>query len=840
MKKDNIVITVVCLLFLTLITTFTIGYAKYDKILSLESTVTIYKEGSFKIESVEQKSTNRPAGTGQGLVLKDGILGLDYSFTSTSSRGKEDTYTETYLLTLFNDTHQDYVFTGFNIQPELTFSGTTADQATVTVTYEYVKVDNSDLTLQDNIIAAGERRYLGIKLILYAGFQGRGSIGVSGEGEIYTSEDDSGQFYGYLEPEEPTINLQTNEYDCFSFEILNTKKQAQTFTVYPGNTNFTFVNTSGAELNSFTIGAPTEENPESNISTYTACAKAKDTSLFATENEKTSVVLSSSGNPSYSIGTVNILVNKSEEKDEEKVHIGNVTFEALNFNSTNNELNVKATWTHLPDTSGKSSSIKNYYIRLYDKNVSTTNPVYQFEVPGDAVISDYQFKLNSSNYLNETNMVNNNHSYYIKVYGIDEAGNTGAGDCNSTGNDFCVASSEIKLKYKFNLTISSTNSTVKFTDNTTSKKIYLNEEFSGTLKATSNNLNTDVTVTMNGSDLTKGQNGDYTFNLDSGTLSQATLNIFENKIKGDITVKASTYSVPCLVEGTKIRLANGKTKNIEDIGYDDLIIAVSHITGEVIYEYPIWIEEENQANSYQKITFSDGSILKTVGTHGVFSVDANEYVSVLDRDKFHVGTRVIKINEKNKKEIVTVKEIETINEVVKFYHVSSTFYHNVIADNILTTDAILIVSNMFQFNKDLTWAEEREEFIKKGDLFVYEDWAHVFPEHIFKGFRMAEAMILQHKGILDISLFDEVLNGRMKEIPKSPNGNYLWMITTSDNVNSSASKYYEAGTYYTLPKPKNVIGKKFIGWYNTADNKYYMPGDQVKVIYGMYFDAIWK
>ena len=147
---------------------------------------------------------------------------------------------------------------------------------------------------------------------------------------------------------------------------------------------------------------------------------------------------------------------------------------------------------------------------------------------------------------------------------------------------------------------------------------------------------------------------------------------------------------------------------------------------------------------------------------------------------------------------------------------------------------------MFPFNKNMTWTNEREKYINKNHLFVYEDWSWLFPEHIFKGFRMREAMILMDKGILDISKFDEILNGKMKEPFKTKKGNYKWMMTTSDNINTKDSKFYEAGSMYTLPKPKNKKGKTFVGWYNHADNNIYQPNDEVKVIYSMYFEAIWK
>lgn len=834
-RRDNSII-ILTLLFFIICSFLTIGYAFSDKILDLGGVVTIYESGKLKIVSVELDTTAEntlPANSGQGMILDEsGNIALDYNFTVSKA---ENTYYATYIITIENSSYQAYHFNGFIIDPVINISGATSSQAGAKVTYEYVNTAASDLDLQENnIINPKETRHLAVKLSIYVASKvNNTNIGVSGGADIATSTDNSGKFYGNVKTN--TIDLQNNNIDCFTFEVLNTYNQAKTFSISSGNSNFVFVNSDGSELNDFSINAPSEEDPENNTKEYEACVVISSTAIFENTSQSTSVILESNEISPYSIGNLKISVNLSEEKDEAKVEIGDVTFEPVQYDTSTGSLITKASWSRL-DTGG--TSVNNYFIQLYDSNDSTL--IDTFTVPGDAAISNYTLTLDSS-FLsnNKTNMVTNNHNYYIKVYGVDEAGNSGLSDCSSS-NNYCFASPETSLKYEFDLNLSDSNKRVALSDGTTSAKIYLNAEFTDTLIASGNNvtLGSSVTVTMAGQEFTNGT--EYYFGLNSGTSEQGTLTIYSNVITNDVSVVAKTSTTSCLVEGTKIRLANGKVKNIEDIKYDDLLIAVSHDTGEVVYEYPIWIEETGEAEEYQITTFSDGSILKTVGSHGVYNVDLKEYVSVIDREKFDIGTRVIKINNDNQKEIVTVVNIEEIEKPIKYYHVSSTYYHNVIAENILTTDAILVVSNMFKFNDNLAWTEERANFINNNQLFVYEDWAHIFPEHIFKGFRMAEAMILQQKGLLDISIFDRVLNGRMIIPPTTDSGKYKWMVTTSDNISTSESKFYEANSYYILPEPIPVEGKVFKGWHNYGDNKYYMPGDKVEIIYSMYFNAEWE
>lgn len=839
MKKDNNKsgIIVISLLLFICITSLTIGYAQYEEILNIESTVTVYKKGRMYAEIIELKSTDRPDNTGDGMILVDEDITFEYYFTF--AKKDEKSYTDTFLITLYNDSHEDYVFTGFNLKPEITLTGIDDDGGRADITYEYVPIEGSNISLQNNVIPAGERGYLGIKINIYVSAESQGTIGVGGGAEVTTSEDTSGNFYGYLEPSNPSVDLQNNNIDCFSVKVLNTYKSQKSFSITPGNSSFDFVDTNSNPLGTFTINAPSEDDPNSNIEDYTVCVKAKDSALFRSETETTSVVINPVDYASYSVGTVNISVIKAEEPDEEKVHIGNVTFEPVSFNSTSNQLTVKATWVHLPDQAEKSTSIKNYYIKLYDRNVSTTQSVYDFTVPSTALINNYTFTLSSSNYLNETNMVNNNHTYFIKVYGEDEAGNIGESDCNlDNGNDFCVKSNETSLKYKFKITVSSTSNRVTFLNNSTN--VYLKETFTDILRVTANNYTLDENVTISRGNTTLTKNTDYTFGRNSGSTTQGTLIINASAVTGDITVNASsTYSSGgvCLVEGTKITLADGNKKNIEDIKYDDLLMVLSHDTGKTVYEYPIWIEDENEIKTYQINTFSDGSVLKTVGNHGIYSVDANRYVSAQDKKNFHIGTRVLKIDTNGNISIVKVTDIKVVNDRVNFYHVASTYYYNIVAENIVTTDDLLHINNMFGFNKDYTWSSKRQEFISGGDLFTFDDLKMHFAYYLYKGLRMDETKILYNANNLNIDKVDETLNSKIVPVPQNKNGINLWKITTSDNPTSN--KLYEEGSIYILPKPKNVKNKKFIGWYNHSNNTYYDIGDKVEVIYGMYFEAIW-
>ena len=339
---------------------------------------------------------------------------------------------------------------------------------------------------------------------------------------------------------------------------------------------------------------------------------------------------------------------------------------------------------------------------------------------------------------------------------------------------------------------------------------------------------------MNNQRLTSG----YTYSNSNG-------NITINNVTGPITIQATATGGGgiCLVKGTKIKLANGKEKNIEDILYTDLLKAWSYETGSITYEYPIWIEKSNVSGEYQKTTFSDGTILKTVGLHQVFSLDENKFINIIEDGKLiKVGTKVAKIVD-DKIVPVTVTKVETIYERVQYYYVASSIYYNVISNNILTTSDQIVpgvtLSNMYGFDKNIKWPSIRKEIISKpGALYVYEDLS-IMPYYLYLGSRGNETKIFVNLGYASTpELIDYLLRTQLNPEKVSPlvtdkNGNRLWMVTTSeDTVINEKDFLYKEGSYYTLP---NVLGVK--KWYSTFENKYYLPYDKVKVNHSMHFIA---
>lgn len=777
--------------FFTILLFMTFGYALYDETLSIGGTVTLEKVGTIEITSATIVSSECSNLTSYSDPTYSGMH-IDFQISTRSS-----SFTATYLITITNNSNVDYTYTGFPINVSIVDSENVPN-VTSTVTY----ADSGAEFASGEIIKSGES--VTIKLKLEFSTSQSSSITVVGSGDISVSQDNSGSLIGSISPVTGDLRGE-GTMAAFTVEVINTFKYTRSFSLTSSNENIIIVDSNGNEISSFSIAANTTES-------YTIYLMVKDGSIFLSDTTTTHIILSSTAIDDDDLGIVTLDVDVDvDATDNDKPEVGNVKIAISENNPVEGEAIIS--WSRI-DSGG--SPIVNYYVYLYNED---TGAVQVYET-GSSITSLTVSGLEAGNYV-------------VKVYGEDEAGNSGAEDLDSatTDNGYASASESTYLRWVFNVTLNLTRLT-----GSGDATVLIYSDYEVTLSLTTTrgySLPSSVTVTMGGQTLTSGT--DYTYDSSSGR-------IVISNVTGDITITASASGSACLIEGTKVRLADGSYKNIEDIEYDDLLMVYDHENGGITYEYPIWIEKVKSTDSYQVATFSDGSELKTYGTHSVFSADQMNFVDVTNREDFHVGSRIIKVDENGRKRVVTVVSIETVEETVNYYHVSSVRYHNILANDFLTTDGTGVTTYLYSFNDDLTWGSDREWFLASGDIFTYDFLKDSFPRYLYEGYRMAEGKNAYNKGVLDISYIAELLDTQnTKELMTNDEGKTVWMVTTSDDevTDSNKSEFLrEEGSYYTLPQPDRKSG--FIGWLNTADNKLYQPGDKVEVLYGTHFIAQYK
>ena len=155
-----------------------------------------------------------------------------------------------------------------------------------------------------------------------------------------------------------------------------------------------------------------------------------------------------------------------------------------------------------------------------------------------------------------------------------------------------------------------------------------------------------------------------------------------------------TFPASCFLPDTLITLANGTKKQIKDLTYSDKLLVWNFDDGKLDPASICWLTRSELKNDhYYKLTFSDGTILKTTGqnsNHKVYNVDERYFKGV---DKTEIGDRIFSENG-----IVTVTNKEYIEEEIEYYNLITTKHINCFAEGILTSDRY---GNMYQHDENM-------------------------------------------------------------------------------------------------------------------------------------------
>ncbi len=174
--------------------------------------------------------------------------------------------------------------------------------------------------------------------------------------------------------------------------------------------------------------------------------------------------------------------------------------------------------------------------------------------------------------------------------------------------------------------------------------------------------------------------------------------------------------IPCLAEGTKIKLSNNTYKKIEDVIYDDELLVWDFDLGTFESAKPIWIKTPQTTDRYNKLVFSDGTILKTIGQHRIFNIEKESFTYPMT-DNTPIGTTTFNSNGDK----ITLISKEVVIEPVNYYNIMTDRHINLFAEDILTSSRynnIYPIENM-RFVKDTNKLRPREEFANISDRFYY-------------------------------------------------------------------------------------------------------------------------
>lgn len=205
---------------------------------------------------------------------------------------------------------------------------------------------------------------------------------------------------------------------------------------------------------------------------------------------------------------------------------------------------------------------------------------------------------------------------------------------------------------------------------------------------------------------------------ENAELIKATSSLTVVAINGDSII---TYN-PCFVRNTRILLADGSVKLVQDISYDDLLTVWDFDNGCYATASPLWIKQEQISSGYYRCEFDNGVVLNLVGSggrcHRVFSVDRNVFESATEC----VSERVM-----TKDGIARLLSCERIDEPVEFYNIITKHHLNLYAEGVLTSCRL---NNMYPIN-DMKFVKQERNTIPFS-AFTYIDI------DFYKGLRLDE------------------------------------------------------------------------------------------------------
>ena len=146
--------------------------------------------------------------------------------------------------------------------------------------------------------------------------------------------------------------------------------------------------------------------------------------------------------------------------------------------------------------------------------------------------------------------------------------------------------------------------------------------------------------------------------------SAATNEVFA---KYQASTDANLSYTMCFTENTLISTKNGD-KFVQDISYDDDILVWNFDEGKLDYAKPIFIKQEQTANSYWHVTDQDGKTVNLVGSNGKSHRLYNKRTHLFEYPQ----------------DIPECK-CEEIHESVKYYNIVTAYHFNCFANGILTS-----------------------------------------------------------------------------------------------------------------------------------------------------------
>lgn len=217
----------------------------------------------------------------------------------------------------------------------------------------------------------------------------------------------------------------------------------------------------------------------------------------------------------------------------------------------------------------------------------------------------------------------------------------------------------------------------------------------------------------------------------------------------------------CFTPDTLITLADGSKKRVDELTFDDKILAWDFFTGSYVAKnISILVNHGSDLYKVAYTEYSDGTQLKLIAEHGVFDYDLNKYVYITPENvKEFIGHRFVKHNLDGGYDIVTLVNGYVVEEYTEAWSITSAGASNAFASGLLTVAPPDDFYNWIEMDGKLHYnVEQFQNDIETYGLYTYDDFKDYVTHEQFVDWNGAYLKIAVEKGYLTFEYILELID----------------------------------------------------------------------------------
>ena len=226
------------------------------------------------------------------------------------------------------------------------------------------------------------------------------------------------------------------------------------------------------------------------------------------------------------------------------------------------------------------------------------------------------------------------------------------------------------------------------------------------------------------------------------------------------TLEEPSSGGPCFTPDTLVTLADGSQKRVDELQLTDKILAWDFFTGSYVEKnISLLVNHGASLNDVIYTSYSDGTLLKLVGEHGVFDYDLNKFVYITANNVTDfIGHRFVKQNLNGGYDIVTMTDGYVKCEYVEAWSVSSAVTSNAFASGLLTVAPPEDFYNWIEMDDKLHYdVEQFQKDVQTYGLYTYEDFKDYVTYEQFVDWNGAYLKIAVEKGYFTFEYILELI-----------------------------------------------------------------------------------